>query len=153
MTPKLIVPGCVCVAMVLSLVGCMTIGPQEMRYLGDETPTQNVVGTVDHFDWMGIGFDGEDIAAEYNTAVENAFLSAPDGTTQLRAVKAFRERGLWPYFASAALLAASGNALGFGIPGSSPALISLGVASFIGAVAVSGINQYTLYVVAEPVYE
>ena len=48
------------------LAGCSTIVNNQMEYLGDESLTSNVSGSVKHVDWYGIGVSGTEYIEEYD---------------------------------------------------------------------------------------
>ena len=82
--------------LIVSFVGCTTIGNQQMSYVGDLSSRINVVGTTTHVDFIGIGVSGDQYAMEHNAAVAAAFKNAPLGTQKLENVKVFRAQHWTP---------------------------------------------------------
>ena len=97
--------------MLLSMVGCSTLGPQQMANIGDETPKANVMGKASHFDIAGIGVPNDQFVEEYNAAVANAFSKAPTGTKRLVSLKSFRSQN-WAWNALGAVAVGVGGSLG-----------------------------------------
>ena|SRR6056297_2630813 len=131
------------IVVTIVISGCSTLGRQQMAYLGDETKTTNVVGKATHIDFLGSGAGGDAFAELYTEAVDDAFRSAPPGTTDLNSVKAFREYKFWPQALGVAGMLLGGLFLAEGG-------VETGVALYIGGTILTGINTYDLILIAEP---
>lgn len=135
------------------LSGCTTISKQEMNYMGnDEKDNKNVVGTVEHIDFFGIGYDGDTYAEEYEDALKDAYKEAPPGTNGLKNIKVFRENDFKLQILGLAttILGASLTAYSQTPNPPNDIMAAVGGVLSIGGVGISGIREYDYYIIAEP---
>jgi len=142
MRTKLII---VVVASIL-LNACNTIGTQQFTYLGNDSSIPNVVGVVEHKDFMGIGISADQYAKEYESALEDAFDAAPHGTVSINEIKVFKEyrfaNQIW-----GAIMTSTG-ALIISSAGDEGAIIG-GALSLVGFI-LTGTNRYNFILIGEP---
>jgi hypothetical protein len=131
---------------------CTSVSPQTMAYLGqDERETINVIGSVAHTDWFGIGSGGRMVAEEYNLALEDAYRNSPPGTIGLKNIKAYKEPNYTPQILGLALALFGYYMAEADSSNLDSSNFEIGVALYLGGVALMGYNNYNYFVVAEPV--
>ena len=140
--------GLIIITGIFLIGGCNTLSHQEMAYLGDDTNAPNIYGSSTHLDWFGAGVNAENYIKEYEEAIEEAKTKAPG--SELANIKAFKENKYWPQILGAAVTVLGVGLVGIDVSvGGVSALTVLGGAAYVGGVAVSGINIYDYYIIAE----
>lgn len=142
---------------VLSILftGCSTIGNQQMTYVGDVTPTKNIVGKSTHFDFLGLGVSADAYAAEYNRAVSNAFRSSRKTPEKLNNVKIYKEYKPWPKVLGTASVLLGYILLSVAVSDTNKEedfAPIVPVALMVGGTAMWGVNTYDFVVLGEPQY-
>ena len=132
----------------LLLASCTTIQRQEMVYLGDQGKEPSVVGETTHIDFAGVGVNGESYANDYQRAINDAFRKSPQGTTELRDVKAFKTPKSWPQVLG--LGAVCLGAMLISEPSDGGGAMTLGAGLYLGGLVTMCVNTYDFVVVANP---
>jgi hypothetical protein len=131
----------------LLLASCTTIQRQEMVYLGDQGKQPSVVGEATHIDFAGVGVDGENYANDYQRAINDAFRKSPQGTTELKDVKAFKTPKSWPQVLGLGAVCLGAMLISESSDGGST---TLGAGLYLGGLVTMCVNTYDFVVVANP---
>jgi len=127
--------------------GCSTIWGSHMSYLGNDNAERNVIGVASHTDWMGLGINGDQYASEYEKAASNALRRGPAGTVALENIKVFKE-----YKFNNQILGSILYSLGVAmIVSYEDELILPGAGLSLVGLILTGLNQYDLILIADPV--
>jgi len=128
----------------LFIIGCKSLGSQEMVYLGEETPIKNVVGKSTFIDFYGLGVSADKFNNGYNDAVKEMFKLSPKNTSEINNIKAFREYNHLPQ-----VLGAIAFLTGYATMVNNPSGASLFLTS-VGTI-MWGVNINSLVLIGEPV--